>query len=474
MWPRWIPRLPLQLWLLLSHGGAVLVPVAVLLGSGAVAQDLRNQTQEDLDHQGAILALMLRDQVRAERQAVPGAALADLGPRLSPLLRETKQATLAGIRVTGPDGVVVATSGDLLGEDLRGDAEVVAALSGRVGHAVRPRPAPTVPQPISSESRRAGVRNFVAVPVVAGDEVLGVVVLSRTPREELQALYHMAPGVVSAGVAAVIGTLVLSGVAGFVATRSLRLLDRGAMRIADGDFRGLEDLERPRRSHLREVAHTADAMATMAERLRDRLAYIAEFASNVSHEFKTPIATLRGTVELLTDDEAMEPAQRARFLANASRELDRLDRLVAGLLSLARADEPASRGPVDLHGVLAEVAAARGIALVGTAGRVQGDRAQLEAVATNLVENAFRHAGSGATVSIEASGSTFSVVDDGVGISPANLPRVFDRFFTTDRAGGGTGLGLALVRTVVVRHGGEVTVESRPGRTAFTVRLPNG
>ena len=66
----------------------------------------------------------------------------------------------------------------------------------------------------------------------------------------------------------------------------------------------------------------------------------------------------------------------------------------------------------------------------------------------------------------------FRVIDDGRGISEANLPRVFDRFFTTDRGAGGTGLGLALVRAIAVRHGGEVTVDSRPGRTVFTVRLP--
>lgn len=470
-WTRLIPRLPLQVWLLLSHGMALLVPVAVLVGSGALRHDLLNQTRWDLEHQGAVLAVLVREQIEAARVRDADAGVADLRD-LSALLAETKAATLAGIRVTGPDGIVVASSGDSVGEDLAHDDEVEDALRGEVGRIVRPRP--VTPHPLSSESRRAGVRLFVAVPVEVGDEVIGAIVLSRTPREELQALYQMAPLLVSAALAASLATLLVAAAAGYVATRSLKRLDRGAERIAEGDFGGLDDLERPRRSHLGEVAHTATALTRMAERLRDRLAYIAEFASNVSHEFKTPIATLKGTIELLADDEGMEPAQRERFLANAQRELERLERLVSGLLSLARADESTARAPVDLQALLAEVAAVRGVALRGTTPPVDGDRAQLESVVANLVENALRHGGPGVTVAIEAGPDGFAVVDDGAGITSANLPRVFDRFFTTDRTGGGTGLGLALVRAIVRRHGGDVAVESRPGRTAFVVRLPHG
>jgi hypothetical protein len=150
--------------------------------------------------------------------------------------------------------------------------------------------------------------------------------------------------------------------------------------------------------------------------------------------------------------------------------------MVSGLLSLARADERKARARVELDEVLAAVSRDHQVPVEGSSGPVDADRAQLEAVAKNLVENARRHGGPGVRVRIEAFAGPrtagFRVIDDGQGISEANLPRVFDRFFTTDREGGGTGLGLALVRAIAIRHGGDVRVESRPGRTVFEVELP--
>ena len=288
----------------------------------------------------------------------------------------------------------------------------------------------------------------------------------------------MAPGVASAAVAAVLGTTVLAGIAAWVATRSLERLDRGAERNRRGDFGGLAELERPRRTHLTEVAQTANAVASMAERLREiGSAYIAEFASNVSHEFKTPIATLRGTIELLSDDEEMPHAQRTKFLANATGELERLERMVSGLLSLARADEATARAPENSQALLEEVALSQEVPLAGTADPVRADRSQLESVVTNLVENARRarrpererrNRGVRRGALDRVPGDRRRARD-----RPGQPPLGFkDRFFTTDRGGGGTGLGLALVRAIVLRHGGDVTVDSHPGRTVFTVRLP--
>ncbi len=371
---------------------------------------------------------------------------------------------------------MVANSGSKRGYDLSGDAEVAEALSGRSSLVVRPRPLPTRLQPLSSESRRAKIRLFVAIPVEFEGEILGSIVVSRTPREEVQALYQMAPTAAMSAFGALLFTLALAWGAGVLAARSLGGLDRGAQRIADGDFGGIEELHRPRDSHIAEVAGVARAFTRMAERLQERLGYIGEFASNVSHEFKTPLATLRGTVELLSDDDDMPPQQRERFLGNAARELDRLERLVSGLLSLARADEAHSRDLIPLQEVLAGVADACSVALHGAAGSVFGDRSQLESVASNLAQNALRHGGPGVSVRIDAwsegAWTGFDVEDDGVGITEANLAHVFDRFFTTDRGAGGTGLGLALVRAIVEQHGGQIEVCSEPGRTVFRIRLP--
>jgi len=456
--------LPLRTWLAGSHAAVFLLPLLVVLGTGALGTDLRNQTRDDIEHQATILAL------HASTRLAAGASLADDGAGLSPMLAQVRERTLAGIQVTDTSGLVVASSG-ALGDDLADDPDVQAALGGHDSSSVRPRKPSN--HPLSSESRRAGVRLFVAAPIWRGGEVAGAVVVSRTPREELQAMYHMADAPLLVGWFA--GLFVAIGVGAYFSvmlSRNLRRLDHGALQIASGSFGGLRLLERPTGSHVAEVARVAESVTAMAARLQERLGYIGEFASNVSHEFKTPLATLRGTVELLGDDDEMPLEQRARFLHNAERELVRLERLVGGLLSLARADEEPQASEVDLQGVAQRVAGRLGVAFEGDCGHTSGDEAQLEAVLTNLVHNAQRHGGEGVSVVVRGLGEgVVEVHDDGVGISEANLARVFDRFFTTDRAEG-TGLGLALVRAVVESHGGHLTVTSSPGDTRFVMRLP--
>ena len=211
-------------------------------------------------------------------------------------------------------------------------------------------------------------------------------------------------------------------------------------------------------------------MSAMRERLEARLHYITEFASAVSHEFNTPLSTLRGTMELLGDDPAMPAEQRARFVENALTDLRRMDRLVHGLLELARAEEKPTVEEVDLQALLARVADEEGVAFDGAALRVRGNPTQIEAIARNLIDNARRH-GRASRIVVRAHAHGFEVEDDGRGISEANQLHVFDRFFTTDRAGGGTGLGLSLVRTIARSHGGDATLESRPGATVFRIRL---
>jgi signal transduction histidine kinase len=284
----------------------------------------------------------------------------------------------------------------------------------------------------------------------------------------------MAPaGLWQGALLAIVATMLFGALSSFVLTRSLIAVDRAASRVAEGHFDGLDVLARPKDSHLAEVARAARAVETMATRLRDRLAYISEFASNVSHEFKTPLSTLKGTLELLGDDPDMEPEQRTRFLTNANQSVERLERLVTGLLSLARAEEQVKRSEVDLQALAVEVGHRFDVPVTGRGGRVAGDRSQLDAVLTNLFENARVHGGSAtAEVFVDGGRTGVRVVDDGPGISAANLPQVFDRFFTTKRGRGSSGLGLALVRAVVFTHGGEVTVSSEPGNTVFTVILP--
>jgi signal transduction histidine kinase len=467
--------LSLRTWLVLSHLVVFTLPVLALVGTGALASDLRTQTREDLEHQAALLALDLE-----HRLATTPKALAALD--LDATLARAKAETLAGFRVVDTAGRIVATSGTDIGQDISGEPEVASALSGTEATAVKERErVPTSRESLAGKSRHADVRVFVARPLYEGGSVVGAVVLSRTPREEVQAFYQMAPRLSVGVLLALAGTVGLAFSAGRILSRSLRSLAEASHGIAAGSEAALVALEPASRSRVAEARALAAAMGTMSARLRQRLRYISEFAGNVSHEFKTPVSSLRGTVELLRDDDDMPPEQRARFLENALSDLDRLSRLVGGLLRLARAEEGGARAVFSLDDVVADVCARHrdgggDVSRSGAAARVDANREQIDSAVGNLVENALRHGGPDVKVQVvgftDGAWTGVDVIDDGPGISPANLPKVFDRFFTTDRAKGGTGLGLALVRAVMEAHGGRVEVESVLGRTRLRVVLP--
>jgi signal transduction histidine kinase len=478
---RLLPQLSLRTWLLGSHLVVLLLPILALIGTGALAMDLRRQTQVDLEHQADVLTLLTAE------------LLADLPApdQLDALLAEVRSKTLASIQIVDVHGQVVAASardeiaqiGDL---DMSDDEVVRAALRGETGVATRDRGPPSERTPLSSESRRARVRLFIAKPIYAAasapnpGEIIGAVLLSRTPREELQALYQMSPQLVWGLLLAVFLTIGVAVFAGRLASRSLQSLADAARRITHGSGRESAKLIRSAGSHVDEVRALATATAAMAEQLQTRVDYINEFAGNVAHEFRTPIATLRGTAELLRDDDSMPPDRRRRFLDNALDELERLERLVDGLLALARAEQPHDGGRIVLAQLLASLPERWPDIRVSTpelAEPVEGSAAQLATVLDNLLDNAFAHAGPEVAIEVRAlarmGGKTgFEVIDDGPGISAANQARIFDRFFTTNREQGGTGLGLALVHRIVETHGGTIELESAPGRTCMRVWLP--
>ena len=221
-----------------------------------------------------------------------------------------------------------------------------------------------------------------------------------------------------------------------------------------------------------------------------------EFVANASHELKTPITALKGFVETILDDPDMPEATRQDFLERMQVQTGRLENLVQELITLSRYDASignVARRPLDLGVLLQQVcrdkqedAARVNVDLVFDAARhspvlIEGDDESLIMLLSNLVDNAFRYGGDGGSVELGLGASVreaiVSVTDHGVGISPAEHDRIFERFYRVDRARsaakGGTGLGLAIVKHIAQAHGGNVTVRSTPGRGAtFSVHLP--
>jgi two-component system phosphate regulon sensor histidine kinase PhoR len=225
----------------------------------------------------------------------------------------------------------------------------------------------------------------------------------------------------------------------------------------------------------------------------------ADFVANASHELRTPLAALLGFIETLQGSAREDPKARERFLAIMQEQARRMARLIDDLLSLSRIELNAHRRPdtpVDLVPIVRQVvdgletlARDRGVALnieAANALSVLGDHDELVRIFENLVENALKYGAAGRRVDIKLGLGTsadgepealVSVCDYGPGISPEHLPRLTERFYRVDvtesRAQGGTGLGLALVKHILNRHRGRLTIDSAPGAGAtFTIHLP--
>lgn len=226
----------------------------------------------------------------------------------------------------------------------------------------------------------------------------------------------------------------------------------------------------------------------------------ADFIANASHELRTPLAALLGFIETLQGPAKDDSAARAKFLAIMQGQATRMARLIDDLLSLSRIELNAHlqpNTPIDLAPIVRQVvdglqtlARDRGVEIKVSVPdetmTVLGDRDELIRALENLVENALKYGAGGKRVDLSvtrtpmragSSEARVAVRDYGPGISPEHLPRLTERFYRVDvadsRAQGGTGLGLALVKHVLNRHGGRLTIDSTLGAGAtFTMHLP--
>jgi two-component system sensor histidine kinase ChvG len=259
--------------------------------------------------------------------------------------------------------------------------------------------------------------------------------------------------------------------------RPLRGITRAARGIARGEGRAPLALPRLAPEELSELSHALDQMIAQ---LSDRAEYIAEFATNLSHELKTPITAIRGAAELLSEQwSEMSDDERQRFVSNIEEDAERMEKLVTRLLHLARIQSaPEFAEEVDLHAFLTNLGESYGEPVRVQLGplpptlRIHPDH--LESAVRNLIDNALRH-GAGRPVDVEASQRegriAIRVRDRGPGISPGNRDRIFQRFFTTERDRGGTGLGLAIAKAVAeIRHG-TLDFETSPEGTCFELVL---
>jgi len=452
---------------------AALVREAFLheLGVAASIAPLDDAALRETEPRLDVRAGKIRPPAEAARKPAtePDAAALAAGARLSDVIRAASRETLSGIRIVDRHGIVVASSGEEAGLSLAHREEVADALAGRRVSLLRVRTSAAPDPPLHSLSRGQRYRVFVALPAKAGGRVVGAIVLSRTPLDISKALWlNRGPLVVLAGIFVVV-VVVISFIVSLAVARPLGALVRQARRAEAGERGALTTIARP---GIAEIGELSAALSSMARALERRGDYIRTFAGHVSHEFKTPLTTIRGAVELLEDHEAtMSPEERRAFVERISESGRRLEHLVARLLDLARADvAKPTGGTCDALAVARSVAARfeeQGFAVTATGAPVTiaMDEAVLDGVLTSLLDNSRLH-GAGRGV-VRVSPTAIEVEDDGPGLSEANAKRLFTPFFTTARDRGGSGLGLVIARALVEAHGGTLELRSPGPRPVF-------
>lgn len=345
---------------------------------------------------------------------------------------------------------------------------------------------------------RGGPRPFRPALIRAHDEIVALVVVPPAPPFMfLLGRYAPTLGLV-AFATLVVGAILAAAVIFGPARKRLRSVEDAARRLGAGDL----SARAPTKGR-DEVAAVATAFNAMADDLATRADALAaadrarrQLLADVSHELTTPVTAMRGYLDTLRMPELdLDEVTRARYLGIISDETGRLERIIGDLLDLARLEGGGGTLNVDdvpteelfervvaRHGRAAqEAGVAIRTAIASDAIDVRGDRDRLEQALQNLAANALRYAPSGSTITLdarrEAEFAVLSVADEGPGIPPEHLPHVFDRFFKADasrafdQGTGGSGLGLSIVKAIVERHGGNVSVDSAPGGTIFRLNL---
>lgn len=294
--------------------------------------------------------------------------------------------------------------------------------------------------------------------------------------------------------------LTLAGIAWFLRRSIIEPLtaaSAAAHRIASGDL----DISLPS-SRVREVAELNEAFGALSASLKTSLSRQVAmeeerrlFISAIAHDLRTPLFSLRGSLEGLDKGIADTPEKRSRYIAVAQAKAEALERLIADLFAFTRMEymeESPARENVDLDALLraladgarprAETAGIRFLADGADGGMViRGDSHLLTRAVENLLDNAFRHTPGGGTVRCiwQHSGTeaSISVVDSGPGIAASDLPHLFDALYRGEssrhRTTGGAGLGLTVARGIVEAHGGTLTAANGPdGGAVFTITLP--
>ncbi len=388
---------------------------------------------------------------------------------MTPIIFDTQHIMLSGIRLLDINGTVIAGREEV-GLSLAHVLEVQQALQGHYASIIRQRISDEPPPPLYSLSRGTNIRVFVAFPVLENQQLQGVIYLSRTPNNIIKHIFEVRKIVIIASLCSLLLVVLLVLLVSSTISRPIRELIRQTERVKQGSQKLIQPLKNP---VTYEIAQLSDSFASMSHALAERTDYIQRFATHVSHEFKTPLTSMQGALELLQDHSDMPSDRRQRFIDNLLADTQRLKQLVNRLLELARADvlEPSQQDSVlpDVIFTLQNRYVERGLTLTyqtlpTTPLAIAPDA--LEIILSNLFENSLQHGATQLTLSTIQHDNSLKLHlhDNGTGVSAANRKKIFTPFFTTRRNNGGTGLGLEITASLLKTYNGKIELaESREG-----------
>jgi two-component system, OmpR family, heavy metal sensor histidine kinase CusS len=322
----------------------------------------------------------------------------------------------------------------------------------------------------------------------SGETATIQVAIDVSGKEELLARYRYWFGVI------LLGSLVIFPLVGYhIARQGIRPVEEIANTARQISSSNLRERILPE-GYPSELESLAGTFNQMLDRLEESFERISRFSADIAHDLRTPVNNIRGEAEVALA-RARTVDEYRDVLGSCLEEAVRLSNLISDLLFLARAESPLAHlhwACVDVRELLGSVrdyyegaAAEGGISLATEDGQepviAEMDRTLVQRAVGNLVANAVAHTPSGGSVVLgaESEGDSIriAVIDTGAGIPPEALPRVFDRFFRVDKSrsqvSGGTGLGLPIVQSIMVLHGGNAEIASQLGHgTRVTLRLP--
>lgn len=385
--------------------------------------------------------------------------------------------------LNGETGSFITGSDESSGANLEITPNILTALAGREGYA--------------SDSTASYMD--VALPISAGGNSYIIYII-----DNKQTVYDLNMELFLIIVESLIVGLVISIFLSFLLSKTmvtpLESLTHAAERVANGDFSS--KLEVNVKDEIGVLTKTFNNMATQLEETLEKQNKAEnlrrEFVANVSHELRTPIATIRSYAETL--DDGIKSGDLSRdteqsFLKVIVTESDRMTKIVEDLLTLSRLDaegtqlmkEPFSikKSIQDVYTALVLEAIKRGhnlaLDMPPELPEINGDRAKIEQVLMNVISNAIKYTPDSGNIAVSAVVANdkvrINVNDNGIGIPPEDMDRIFERFYRVDKArsreSGGTGLGLAIAKEIVTLHGGSISLSSKSGEgTQVAIILP--